>query len=134
MKLFVAGLTGDFDEADLREMFELYGEVKSSQIIIDRATGKSKGFGFVDMLNETEAREAMQLLDGVAMMGKKIAVKQAEDQPRRAPGSSSYGNSDRGGGYGGSNRGGGYGNNNNRSGGGYGNNDRRNGPPRRNNY
>lgn len=123
MKLFVAGLTGDFDEADLKEMFELYGEVKSSQIIIDRATGKSKGFGFVDMLNEAEAKEAMQLLDGVAMMGKKIAVKQAEDQPRKAPGSS-YGNNDRGG----------YGNNS-RSGGGYGNNDRRNGPPpRRNNY
>ncbi|MFC4232530.1 RNA recognition motif domain-containing protein [Parasediminibacterium paludis] len=124
MKLFVAGLTGDFDEADLKEMFELYGEVKSSQIIIDRATGKSKGFGFVDMLNDAEAKEAMQLLDGVAMMGKKIAVKQAEDQPRKAPGSS-YGNNDRGGGYG----------NNNRGGGGYGNNDRRNGPPpRRNNY
>lgn len=134
MKLFVAGLTGDFDEADLKEMFELYGEVKSSQIIIDRATGKSKGFGFVDMLNEAEAKEAMQLLDGVAMMGKKIAVKQAEDQPRKAPSSSPYGNNDRGGGYGGSNRGGGYGSNNNRSGGGYGNNDRRNGPPRRNNY
>lgn len=134
MKLFVAGLTGDFDEADLKEMFELYGEVKSSQIIIDRATGKSKGFGFVDMLNEAEAKEAMQLLDGVAMMGKKIAVKQAEDQPRKAPGLSSYGNNDRSGGYGGSNRGGGYGSNNNRSGGGYGNNDRRNGPPRRNNY
>jgi RNA recognition motif-containing protein len=120
MKLFVAGLTGDFDEADLKEMFELYGEVKSSQIIIDRATGKSKGFGFVDMLNEAEAKEAMQLLDGVAMMGKKIAVKQAEEQPRRAP---SYGNNDRSGGYG------------NRGGSGYGNNDRRNGPPpRRNNY
>lgn len=123
MKLFVAGLTGDFDEADLKEMFELYGEVKSSQIIIDRATGKSKGFGFVDMLNETEAREAMQLLDGVAMMGKKIAVKEAEEQPRRAP---SYGNNDRSGGGGYGNRGGS---------GGYGNNDRRNGPPpRRNNY
>jgi RNA recognition motif-containing protein len=126
MKLFVAGLSHDIDEVDLKEMFELYGEVKSSQIIIDRATGKSKGFGFVDMLNETEAREAMQLLDGVAMMGKKIAVKEAEDQPRRAPGSS-FGNNDRSGG-------GGYGNNN-RSGGSYGNNDRRNGPPpRRNNY
>lgn len=85
MKLFVAGLTGDFDEADLKDMFELYGEVKSSQIIIDRATGKSKGFGFVDMLNDAEAKEAMQLLDGVGLMGKKIAVKQAEDQPRKTP-------------------------------------------------
>jgi RNA recognition motif-containing protein len=125
MKLFVAGLTGDFDEADLKEMFELYGEVKTSQIIIDRATGKSKGFGFVDMLNETEAREAMQLLDGVGMMGKKIAVKEAEEQPRRAPGSS-FGNNNRSGGSG-------YGNSS--GGGSYGNNDRRNGPPpRRNNY
>jgi len=123
MKLFVAGLSHDIDEVDLKEMFELYGEVKSSQIIIDRATGKSKGFGFVDMLNEAEAKEAMQLLDGVGLLGKKIAVKQAEEQPRKAPGSS-YGNNDRGG----------YGNNS-RGGGGYGNNDRRNGPPpRRNNY
>ena len=88
MKLFVAGLTGDFDEADLKDMFELYGDVKSSQIIIDRATGKSKGFGFVDMPNDVEAKEAMQLLDGVGLMGKKIAVKQAEDQPRKAPSSS----------------------------------------------
>lgn len=85
MKLFVAGISNDLDEVDLKEMFELYGDVKSSQIIIDRATGKSKGFGFVDMVNDAEAKEAMQLLDGVSLMGKKIAVKQAEDQPRKTP-------------------------------------------------
>ncbi len=113
MKLFVAGLSHDIDEVDLKEMFELYGDVKSSQIIIDRATGKSKGFGFVDMVNEAEAKEAMQLLDGVGLLGKKIAVKQAEDQPRKAPGSS-FGSTDRG-----------YGNSNN---------DRRNGPPPRRRY
>ncbi len=87
MKIFVGGITGDFDDLDLKEMFELYGEVKSAQVIRDRATGKSKGFGFVEMPNATEAQETITLLDGVGLYGKKIAVKPAEDQPR--PGGSS---------------------------------------------
>lgn len=83
MKLFVAGLPNDFDDTDLKEMFELYGEVTSARIIIDRATGKSKGFGFVDMLNKTEALETIEALDGAGLRkGKKITVKQAEEQPK----------------------------------------------------
>lgn len=83
MKLFVAGLPNDFDDTDLKEMFELYGDVTSARIIIDRATGKSKGFGFVDMLNKTEALETIEALDGAGLRkGKKITVKQAEEQPR----------------------------------------------------
>ena len=49
MKLFVAGFPNDFDEIDLKEMFELYGEVISAKLVTDRATGRSKGFGFIDM-------------------------------------------------------------------------------------
>jgi cold-inducible RNA-binding protein len=83
MKLFVAGLPNDFDDTDLKEMFELYGEVTSAKIVVDRATGKSKGFGFVDMLNKTEAEETIEILDGAGLSrGKKITVKQAEEQPR----------------------------------------------------
>jgi cold-inducible RNA-binding protein len=83
MKLFVAGLPNDFDDTDLKEMFELYGEVTSARIIVDRATGKSKGFGFVDMLNKTEALETIEALDGAGLRkGKKITVKQAEEQPK----------------------------------------------------
>ena len=83
MKLFVAGLPNDFDDVDLKEMFELYGEVTSARIVIDRATGKSKGFGFVDMLNKNEAMETIEALDGAGLpRGKKITVKEAEEQPR----------------------------------------------------
>lgn len=84
MKLFVAGLPNDFDDTDLKEMFELYGEVTSAKIVVDRATGKSKGFGFVDMLNKTEAEETIEILDGAGLSrGKKITVKLAEEQPPR---------------------------------------------------
>ncbi|MFP5041604.1 RNA recognition motif domain-containing protein [Parasediminibacterium sp. JCM 36343] len=82
MKLFVGGISGNLDEVDLKEMFELYGDVVSAIIIKDRETGKSKGFGFVDMANSAEAKEAIDLLDGVSLFGKKIAVKAAEEQPR----------------------------------------------------
>jgi cold-inducible RNA-binding protein len=107
MKLFVAGLSYDFDDVDLKEMFELYGEVSSAKVIMDRETGKSRGFGFVDMTNDNEAREAIETLDGAGLKGKKMSVKQAEEQQR---------------GGGGNNRGGGG-----RDGG----RDNRGGPPRR---
>jgi cold-inducible RNA-binding protein len=84
MKLFVAGLTGNFDEIDLKEMFELYGDVKSALLVKDKNTGKSKGFGFVDMVNEHEAKEAIQLLNGVSINRKQIAVKVAEENPQRS--------------------------------------------------
>ncbi len=86
MKLFVAGLPNDFDDLDLKEMFELYGDVKSAKLVIDRATGKSKGFGFVEMPNNIEAKETIEALDGAGLRGgKKMAVKEAEEQ-RRSPG------------------------------------------------
>ncbi len=62
MKLFVAGLPGDFDDVDLKEMFELYGTVNSAKVVTDRETGRSKGFGFVDMPDDTEARGAIETL------------------------------------------------------------------------
>ncbi len=82
MKLFVAGLPSDFDDVDLKEMFELYGDIKSAKLITDRATGKSKGFGFVEMTDKTEAQQTIEALDGASMKGKKISVKEAEEKPR----------------------------------------------------
>jgi RNA recognition motif-containing protein len=131
MKLFVAGLPSDFDDVDLKEMFELYGEVRSAKIVMDRATGKTKGFGFVDMANKAEALETIEALDGAGLpRGKKIVVKEAEEQQRpggssnsgfnRNSGSSGGGfnrNSSGGSGYNRNNEGGGY--NRNSSGGGY---------------
>jgi len=81
MKLFVAGLPGDFDDIDLKEMFELYGTIASVKLVTDRATGKSKGFGFVDMPDKMEALQTIETLHGVAIKGKKISVQQAEDKP-----------------------------------------------------
>lgn len=82
MKLFVAGLPNDFDDVDLKEMFELYGDVSSAKLVMDRATGKSKCFGFVDMPNKNEALETIEALDGAGIKGKQIVVKEAEDKPR----------------------------------------------------
>jgi RNA recognition motif-containing protein len=94
MKLFVAGLPYDFDDVDLKEMFELYGEVSSAKVALDRETRKSRGFGFLDMPNDAEAREAIQALDGAGMArGKQLSVKQSEEQPR--PGGRNPGGFDR---------------------------------------
>jgi cold-inducible RNA-binding protein len=107
MKLFVAGLPYDFDDVDLKEMFELYGAVNFAKIVMDRETGKSKGFGFVDMPDETEARGAIETLDNASIRGKKMAVKEADEQNRGGGGGrDSRGGGDRGGYGGGGGRGG----------------------------
>ena len=93
MKLFVAGLPGDFDDVDLKEMFELYGNVKSSKLIVDKVTGKSKGFGFVDMPDKLEAQATIEALDGAGLKGKKISVKEAEEQTRSGGGYNGNNNS-----------------------------------------
>ncbi|HEY8387458.1 MAG TPA: RNA-binding protein [Parasegetibacter sp.] len=86
MKLFVAGLPSDFDDVDMKEMFELYGEVSSARVIVDRATGKSKGFGFVEMPDRNEALLTMETLDGASLKGgKTISVKEAEEPGSRGP-------------------------------------------------
>jgi len=103
MKLFVAGLPYDFDDVDLKEMFELYGTVNFAKVVMDRETGKSKGFGFVDMPDDTEARQAIETLDNASIRGKKMAVKEADEQNRggggRGPGGPG-GRDNRGGGGG----------------------------------
>jgi len=82
MKLFVAGLPYDMDHRDLQEMFELYGTIKSAKVVMDHATRKSKGFGFVEFAKESEARETMELLNGKTINGKAFTVKPAEEQQR----------------------------------------------------
>src|ERR1700740_421611 len=113
MKLFVAGLPNDFDDVDLKEMFELYGTVNFAKIVMDRETGKSKGFGFVDMPDDTEARQAIETLDNASIRGKKMAVKEAEEQNRGGGGGRGPGGGgdrgDRGGDRGGYRGGGGGG-------------------------
>src|ERR1700744_4114832 len=109
MKLFVAGLPGDFDDVDLEEMFELYGTVNFAKVVMDRETGKSKGFGFVDMPDDTEARGAIETLDNASIRGKKMAVKEADESNRGGGGGGDRGGfGGGGGGYRGGGGGGGY--------------------------
>lgn len=117
MKLFVASLPADFDDVDLKEMFELYGEVGSAKVIVDRATGKSKGFGFVDMLDRAEALATIETLNGAKIKGKALSVMEADNSGGRGGDGGRGGGYDRGGG--GFNRGGGGGGYDRGGGGGY---------------
>src|ERR1700759_2295345 len=118
MNIFVGSLPFSLEEADLRELFEAYGEVSTVKLISDRETGRSKGFGFVEMPDDEAAQKAISGLNGADVKGRSIAVSQAED---KKPSDRRGG---RGGGYGGGNRGGGggYGGGGTRGGGGGGSN------------
>src|SRR4051812_18879792 len=116
MKIFVAGLPYDLDDAELEEIFEKFGKVNSAKVAMDKETGKSRGFGFVEMPVEAEAKEAIEGLNNISLGKKPLVVKAAEDRP----GGGGGGHRSGGGGYrggGGGNRGGGYNkfNNNNRN-------------------
>ncbi|MFT4155856.1 RNA recognition motif domain-containing protein [Parafilimonas sp.] len=80
MKLFVTGFPNDFDDTDLKEMFELYGTVISARFVMDRNTGRRKSFGFVEMPDSLEALQTIEALDGAGIKGKKLSVKKAEER------------------------------------------------------
>lgn len=106
MNIFAAKLSFDTQSEDLREAFEEFGEVSSASVITDKFTGKSKGFGFVEMPNDEEASKAISELNDSTLDGRTIVVKKAE--PREDRGGSGGGGG-RGGYGGGGNRGGGGG-------------------------
>jgi RNA recognition motif-containing protein len=83
MNIFVAKLSYSTTDEDLRKAFESFGTVSSSRVIIDRETGNSKGFGFVEMPNNSEAMNAIQALNESELNGRKIVVKKAKP---KAPG------------------------------------------------
>ena len=120
MNIFVAKLNFDTQESDLQQAFEEFGQVDSVKIIMDKFTDRSKGFGFVEMPNDDEAREAIKSLNESELDGRTIVVKEAEDRGSRGGGGGFGGGNRGGGGYGGGNRGGGggYGGGGNRGGGG----------------
>ncbi|MCP4437495.1 MAG: RNA-binding protein [Aureispira sp.] len=80
MNIFVAKLNYDTSEHSLLDAFEEFGKVDSAKIIMDRDTGRSKGFGFVEMPNDEEARAAIANLDNADLDGRTIVVKEAEDR------------------------------------------------------
>ena len=105
MTLFVAGLPYDLDDAELEEIFEKFGTIASAKVSMDRETGKSRGFGFVEMPVEAEAKEAIEHLNDISLGKKPLVVKKAEDRQGGSGGGGGY----RGGGSsGGSSGGGGY--------------------------
>jgi len=77
MNLYVGSLPFKISEAELKELFKEYGEVTSVKIIIDKYSGKSKGFGFVEMLNEAEAKKAIKELNGAEVQGRNIIVNES---------------------------------------------------------
>jgi RNA recognition motif-containing protein len=83
MKLFVAGLPYDLYDDELIEIFEKFGVINSAKVAIDKETGKSRGFGFVDMANEAEARDAIEHLNDISLGKKPLVVKEADE--RSAP-------------------------------------------------
>lgn len=80
MKIFVAGLPYDLDDAELEEIFEKFGKIISAKVAIDRETGKSKGFGFVEMLNDAEAKDAIESLNDISLGKKPLVVKAADER------------------------------------------------------
>jgi RNA recognition motif-containing protein len=84
MNIFVAKLSFDTQDAGLREAFENFGEVKSAKVIMDNYTGRSKGFGFVEMNDHAEASSAIRSLNDTELDGRTIVVKQAEERGQRS--------------------------------------------------
>ncbi len=86
-KLYVGGLSYDTTEDRLRETFARVGTVESAVIITDRMSGRSKGFGFVEMSSDEEAQKAIETLNGTELDGRSITVNEARPQePRPRPG------------------------------------------------
>lgn len=85
MKIFVAGLPYDLDDAELMEIFEKFGTTVSAKVAIDKETGKSKGFGFVDMPDAAEAKDAIESLNDISLGKKPLVVKQAEERTGPPP-------------------------------------------------
>ena len=119
MNIYVGNLSWQMTDEDLRTLFEQYGSVTSAKIVKDKVSGRSKGFGFVEMPDETEAQNALSSLYESEVLGRKIIVNEAQPKPQGTGGggggfkkrSFGGGNSGGGGGYkkGGFNRGGGGG-------------------------
>ncbi|MBX3386527.1 MAG: RNA-binding protein [Phycisphaeraceae bacterium] len=108
MKLYVGNLSFNTSESDLRELFEQHGDVASASIVMDRETGRSRGFGFVEMPDDGQARAAIEAVHGQNVGGRDLTVNEAkprEDRPRGGGGGGGRGGWGGGGGGGGGGRG-----------------------------
>jgi len=85
MNIYVGNLPYSVTDEDLRAAFAAFGAVSSAKIIMDRYSGRSKGFGFVEMDNDAEAEEAIKSLDNTDMQGRNLRVNQAKPRTDRPP-------------------------------------------------
>src|SRR3954463_12622893 len=111
-KLYVGNLSYNTTSSDLEQLFAQHGSVQSAEVISDRETGRSKGFGFVQMGSDEEAQAAIAALNGQQHDGRNLTVNEAkprEDRPRGGGGGGGYGGGGGGGGRGGYGGGGGGG-------------------------
>ena len=88
MRIYVGNMSYSTSSEDLREAFERFGTVESAEVVVERGTNRSRGFGFVEMPDESEARAAISQLDGREMDGRTLKVNEAK--PRLADTRSSY--------------------------------------------
>jgi RNA recognition motif-containing protein len=105
-KIYVGNLPYGISDSDLERMFEEFGTVNSAQVIMDRDTGRSKGFGFVEMGSDAEAQAAIEALNGKNVDGRNLTVNEAKPREDRGSGGGrgGYGGGRGGGGYGGGRR------------------------------
>ena len=83
MKIYVGNLSYDVSEVNLRQAFEAFGQVSSATIVKDRYSGQPRGFGFVEMLDKTEAQAAIENLNGKELLGQQMNVNEARPRTNR---------------------------------------------------
>jgi len=83
MNIYVGNLSFRTDDEELRETFAEFGDVASAKVVIDRETDRSRGFGFVEMDNDDEAKAAIEALDGAEVSGRNLRVNEAKPRERR---------------------------------------------------
>ena len=91
MNIYVSNLAFGVQNADLKNLFAPFGEVTSANIIMDKMTNRSRGFGFVDMPDQAAAENAIRELNGVSMEGRNIKVNEAKPREDRSSGNNFYG-------------------------------------------
>lgn len=84
MNIFVGSLSFKVRDEELKSVFEKYGEVSSARVITDRETRRSKGFGFVEMPNDAEAKEAIEAINGSEINGRPVVVNEAREREPRS--------------------------------------------------
>ena len=106
-KLYVGNLPYSVRDSDLEQAFGQFGSVTSAKVMMERDTGRSKGFGFVEMSNEAEAKAAIEGMNGQQVGGRGLVVNEARPMESRPPRTGGFGGGGGGGGYGGGGGGGG---------------------------